>query len=116
MVYKGGCHCGRIAFEVEGDIDQVIDCNCSMCMKRGSLLWFVPRQSLHLSTPEENLGTYHFNTGRIDHHFCDKCGIAPFSEGTHPASGAKMAAVNARCLEGIELSALKVSHVDGRSH
>ena len=113
MRYRGGCHCGRIAFEVEGDIERLLECNCSLCSKRGYLLWFVPRQQLHLSTPEADLATYRFNTKQIQHHFCPTCGCAPFGEGTDK-SGA-MAAVNVRCLEGVDLAALPVIQVDGRS-
>jgi hypothetical protein len=51
---------------------------------------------------------------RIKHHFCPTCGIAPFSEASDK-SGNPMAAVNARCLEGVEISALKVMPFDGRS-
>jgi hypothetical protein len=42
------------------------------------------------------------------------CGCAPFGEGADP-SGKMMAAVNARCLDDVDLSALKVGHFDGRS-
>lgn len=35
MNYKGSCHCGAVAFEVEGEIGQVIDCNCSICSRKG---------------------------------------------------------------------------------
>ncbi|MGR8981112.1 MAG: GFA family protein [Gammaproteobacteria bacterium] len=38
MKHKGSCHCGRIAFEAEGELEQVMDCNCSICSRRGSLL------------------------------------------------------------------------------
>jgi len=114
MIYKGGCHCGRIAFEVEGDIEQVVECNCSICSKRGYVLWFVPRGQLRLATPEADLATYTFNTGRIKHHFCHSCGCGPFSVGTDE-TGAATAAVNVRCLESIEPSALKVIPFDGRS-
>jgi hypothetical protein len=110
--YRGSCHCGRIAFEVDGTIEQVMDCNCSLCQRRGGLLWFVPRSALRLSTPEGDLSTYTFNKHMLQHHFCANCGIAPFSEGEH--KGAKMAAINARCLEGVELSRLKVVTYDGR--
>jgi hypothetical protein len=112
--YTGGCHCGKVAYEVEGEIEQVMDCNCSMCLKRGGLLWFVPRENFRLTTPEADLGTYHFNSGRIDHHFCPGCGIAPFSEGVHP-EGYRMAAVNVRCLDGVDLAALNIVPIDGRS-
>ena len=110
--YSGSCHCGRIAFEVDGTIDHVMDCNCSLCQRRGGLLWFVPRSALRLRTPEGDLSTYTFNRHVLKHHFCAKCGIAPFSEGE--SKGAKMAAINARSLEGVDLSKLKVVKYDGR--
>lgn len=114
MKYKGSCHCGNIRFEVEGDLDNVMDCNCSFCSKRGSLMWFVPRQQMHLKTPEENMSTYQFGAHTIKHHFCPKCGCAPFGEGTDRGGNA-MAAVNARCLEEVEVSELTVTPFDGRS-
>ena len=57
MNYKGSCHCGRVAFEVEGTIDRGLACNCSMCQRRGSLLWFSPRDKFHLTTPEADAAT-----------------------------------------------------------
>ncbi len=114
MIYKGSCHCGRVAFEVEGELAQVMDCNCSICSRKGALLWFVPRDRLRLLTPEENLATYTFGAHTINHRFCPECGIHPFGEGTDP-SGKRMAAINARCLEGVDLGSLAVTHFDGRS-
>ena len=114
MTHKGGCHCGRIAFEVDGDIAQVIECNCSICSRRGYLLWFVPRTQLRLATPESDLATYTFNKRVIRHHFCPTCGCAPFGLGKD-AKGVETAAVNVRCLEGVEPSSLKIVPFDGRS-
>jgi len=114
MTHTGGCHCGRIAFDVEGDIEQVIECNCSICTKRGSLLWFVPREQLHLKTPESDLATYTFNKRNILHHFCTHCGCAPFAYGADK-TGAKKAAVNVRCLDTVDPAALRVVPFDGRS-
>lgn len=113
MSYRGGCHCGRIAFEVEGEIDRVNDCNCSLCRARGYLLWFVPREQLRLETPETDLSTYRFNTHRIAHHFCPVCGVAPFAEGA--LNERPMAAVNVRCLQGVEPADLEIRQFDGRS-
>lgn len=113
MIYKGSCHCGNIAFEVEGDLEQVIECNCSICSKRGSLLWFVPRANFRLLTPAENYATYTFSKHKIKHHFCQKCGCAPFGEGANP-KGEAMAAINTRCLDGVELSTIKVRSFNGR--
>ncbi|MGH8692686.1 MAG: GFA family protein, partial [Burkholderiales bacterium] len=82
---KGSCHCGRIAFEVEGSPEEVLECNCSICSRKGSLLWFVPRDNLRLLTPEEQISTYMFNKHTIKHRFCPNCGIQPFGEATDPA-------------------------------
>ena len=52
MSYTGGCHCGKIAFEVDGTIDALADCNCTICAKHGYLHWFVGNDQLHLKTPQ----------------------------------------------------------------
>jgi hypothetical protein len=113
-IQKGSCHCGQIAFEVDGRPDGVLSCNCSICSRKGSLLWFVPRDSLRLLTPEDRMGTYEFNKHVIKHRFCPTCGIHPFGEGTDP-SGQRMAAINVRCLEGIDLASLPVQHFNGKA-
>lgn len=113
MTYQGGCHCGRIAFAVEGEIGTVLECNCSHCRPKGYLMWFVPRGQLHLQTPDTDYSTYTFNKHRIAHHFCPVCGVAPFADGEK--DGNKLAAVNVRCLRGVEPSALTIRQVDGRS-
>ena len=114
MNYKGSCHCGVVAFEVEGVLEGAMSCNCSMCQRKGSLLWFVPREKLRLLTPEGDARTYLFNKHVIKHRFCSTCGIHPFGEGTS-SDGRSMAAVNIRCLEGIDLESVPVQHFDGRS-
>jgi hypothetical protein len=114
MLFKGSCHCGKIAIEVEGELEQAMQCNCSICSRKGYLLWFVPRASMRLLTPDSDLATYLFNKHVIKHHFCPTCGCTPFCEGTGPA-GEAMAAINVRCLEGVDPSALKIISYDGRS-
>jgi hypothetical protein len=114
MKYRGSCHCGKVAYEVEGEIKSAMACNCSMCQRRGSLLWFVPREQLQVLTPEENAATYLFNKHVIRHRFCTTCGILPYAEGIDP-KGNQMAAVNVRCIEGIDLESVEVQHFDGRA-
>ena len=114
MKYKGSCHCGKIAFEAEGEIKAAMACNCSICSRKGSLLWFVPREQLTVLTPEKDIGTYTFNKQVIKHRFCQTCGIHPYGEGTDP-NGNKIAAVNLRCIEGIDLASVPVQNFDGRS-
>lgn len=114
MKHTGSCHCGNVRFEVEGEVDSGLACNCSMCSRRGSLLWFVPRERMKLLTPEPNAATYTFNQHVIRHRFCPKCGIHPYGEGKDPQGNA-MAAINLRCLEDFDLEAVKVVFYDGRS-
>ncbi|HET6655917.1 MAG TPA: GFA family protein [Gammaproteobacteria bacterium] len=114
MIHEGSCHCGKIAFEVEGDIKQVNDCNCSHCSRKGYLIWFTPRSQLRLKTPESDLSTYTFNRHAINHHFCSTCGCAPFGFGKD-RDGNELAAVNVRCLPDLDRSELEIKQVDGRS-
>ena len=114
MIYQGSCHCGKIAFEVEGELSGAMACNCSICLRKGSLMWFVPREQLRLLTPEANLATYTFNKHVVQHHFCPTCGIHPFGEGVDP-NGNRIAAINIRCLENLDLASVPVQNYDGRS-
>jgi len=112
--YKGSCHCGAVAFEVEGEIKEALACNCSICQRKGSLLWFVPREDLHLLSPEDAAGTYTFNKHAIRHRFCPTCGVHPYAEALDP-KGKPRAAINIRCIENIDLASIPVRHFDGRS-
>jgi hypothetical protein len=113
MLYKGSCHCGNVKFEAEGTIDGLLACNCSICQRKGALMWFIPRDNLKLLTLEEDQASYTFNKHVIQHRFCPKCGIHTYGEGTDPKGNA-VAAVNARALEEIDLDAFPVQHYNGR--
>jgi hypothetical protein len=110
--YRGGCHCGRISYEVTGALTVVEECNCSICAKKGYLHWIVERQAFRMITPQEHLATYSFNTGVAKHHFCAKCGVASFYI---PRSDPDKIDVNVRCLEGVDLASLKIDQFDGRN-
>jgi hypothetical protein len=114
MAYRGSCHCGKVAYEVEGEPESGLACNCSMCQRKGSLLWFVPKEKFRLLTPDGNASTYLFHKHVIRHRFCPECGIHPYAEATGP-NGVPTAAINLRCLEGLDLEKVPVQHFDGRS-
>ena len=114
MIYKGSCHCGDVAYSVEGELTGVMECNCSMCQRKGVKMWFVPRDKLKLATPESHTAVYLFNKQVIEHRFCKRCGIHAYGEGSDP-TGNRMAMVNVRCLADVDIDALPVKKFDGRS-
>ncbi len=114
MIQEGSCHCGKISYTVEGEIDQVIECNCSICRRNGYLLWFVPRDKVSLNTPESVMSTYTFNRHVIKHHFCPTCGASVFGM-AKDKDGADIVAVNIRCLPDLDLGSVKRVPFDGAS-
>ena len=113
MQYHGSCHCGKVKISFTGEFGPAISCNCSICARRGSLLWFAPRDSVQI-TGEDQLTSYTFNKHNIQHRFCKTCGILPFGEGTDP-QGNKTAAINIRCLDDFDFTKVPLHHYDGRS-
>lgn len=73
----------------------------------------MPRAHFELKNDAEALRSYRFHTHRIEHRFCVHGGTQPCAYGTD-VSGAEMAAVNVRCLEEVEIAALKRQPYDGR--
>jgi hypothetical protein len=113
MPIRGSCHCGRIAFTFDAAPTEAIECNCSICRMRGSVLTAMDPGEFSLATPREDIATYTFNTHNIQHRFCPVCGVAPFAEGTHPNGGA-MVVVNLRCTE-VDLDSVIRMPFDGAS-
>lgn len=113
MKYTGSCHCGKIAFEVEGELKNAMACNCSICQRKGVLMWFVPAAQVQLLTPRERLSTYLFNKHVIKHHFCNICGIHPFGEASDK-EGNPTFAINIRCLENIDPLAVPSQVYNGK--
>lgn len=112
-VSLGGCHCGAIAFRLRWDDEMdIIDCNCSICRKKGFLHLIVPEENFELLNGGESLVEYRFNTGVAIHKFCRQCGIHAFySPRSHPDS----VDVNLRCVEDVDVSSLNVVVFDGQN-
>ncbi len=111
-IYDGGCLCGRVRFRVTGTLDEVSDCNCSMCTKKGIVHWIMPRSQFELLSGEGDLTTYQFNTKVARHTFCRHCGIHPFYV---PRSDPDKIDVNVRCLDGVDLASVRLRTFDGRN-
>ena len=113
--YAGGCHCGKVRFEVTLDLaEPAITCNCSMCGRSGTMLRFVPAGSFKLLSGADVLTDYRFNSKVINHLFCSVCGIKAFASGTSK-DGSETRAINVRCLDDVDLQGVATRHVDGKS-
>ncbi len=113
MKHTGGCHCGKVRYEVETDLGSVITCNCSHCGKKGLLLAFVPESQFTLLSGEDRLTGYRFNKKIIRHLFCKECGVQSFSRGAGPHG--PTVALNVRCLDDVDLDALTLTKYDGKN-
>jgi hypothetical protein len=112
VTHRGGCHCGRVRFEVLAPANiQVADCNCSVCSKFGYLHLIVPAERFKLISGRDSLTTYTFNTGIAQHHFCSVCGVKSFYV---PRSHPDGFSVNARCLDAGTIESMSVAPFNGR--
>jgi len=111
VVHAGGCHCGRVRFEVTAPASiSVAECNCSICAKSAYLHLIVPKSRFRLLQGEEFLTNYRFNTGVAQHLFCKVCGIKSFYV---PRSHPDGISVNARCLDPGTVEHMEVRPFDG---
>lgn len=110
--HTGGCHCGRVRFEVDAPARlEVADCNCSMCAKAGYLHLIVPAERFRLIQGRDALTTYTFNTGIAQHLFCRYCGVKSFYV---PRSHPDGISVNARCIDSDSIESMSVRPFDGQ--
>ena len=110
---SGGCHCGRVRFEIEIP-DRVIvhRCNCSICQKSGYMHLIVTADRFLLLQGEDSLVEYQFHTGVARHLFCGTCGIKSFYV---PRSHPDSYSVNLNCVEVPEDVELSIADFDGRN-
>ena len=120
MKIKGSCHCGATAFEVSAVPENVTQCTCSFCSKRGALWAYYTPSQFRLATPAANLSTYRWGSKTIKHHFCGTCGCGTFTETPDWSTGEPdfdnpKVSVNARLFDDFDLDAVEVVVIDGRN-
>jgi len=113
--YTGGCHCGKVRYEVDMELGSVLSCNCSHCGMKGLLLSFVPAGSFRLLSGEDALTEYRFNKKQIEHLFCSTCGVESFAYGMDKEAN-RIATINVRCLDNVDTAQLEVVPFDGKSY
>ncbi|HET7832160.1 MAG TPA: GFA family protein [Gallionella sp.] len=112
--YQGGCHCGRVRFEIETELTRATECNCSICMKKGALHHRVAPERFRLLSGPASLTLYQSGTKIARHWFCRHCGIHTHS---NPRAAPDMVSVNLRCLDDFETEKdnIEIRQFDGRN-
>lgn len=113
-IRQGGCHCGEVRFEIETELSKAIECNCSICTKKGALLHRVPPERFRLLSGRDALTLYQSGTMIAKHWFCKHCGMHAFN---HPRAAPELYSVNIRCLDDFhELrDGIEIVPFDGRN-
>jgi hypothetical protein len=111
ITYTGGCHCGAVRYQIQVEKPEAVDCNCSICSKKGFIHLIIPESRFMLLQGADALSTYTFNTGIAKHHFCRHCGIHSFYR---PRSHPQDYDVNLRCLDGNAIDLFQITPFDGQ--
>ena len=115
MKYVGGCHCGAVRFELESEpITTACMCNCSICSRRRVRMssGYYPPGAITIEAEKGALAVYRWGDHMVNHYFCARCGVYPFHDATTAPGHYR---VNLGCVEGLDLDALAVTMLDGRS-
>lgn len=111
MKYTGSCHCGSIKFEIDSDLEKIVQCNCSICIKRNAKMIMIPKENFKLLEGSEHLSLYQFNTEIAKHFFCKKCGIYTHHNRKSDPNGM---GVNLGCIDDVDPMEFAVIQFDGK--
>ncbi|MGB0922039.1 MAG: GFA family protein [Alphaproteobacteria bacterium] len=115
---EGTCHCGAVKWQAPNNVlgetgNEAYLCNCSLCRRKQQITAVVPKRYFTLVHGEDNLSCYQWNKHIAKHWFCKTCGVY-----THHQRRAdpNTIGLNLACVEGIDLNALTIKSIDGKSY
>lgn len=108
--YHGSCHCGAVTFTIRTDPGYSVRCDCSICRRQGAIMLRCDHNDLAIETGRECLTEYRFGTNVAIHYFCDRCGVYTFHKMRKLPD---KYAINAGCVEGVEVSDLHPIFIEG---
>ena len=109
MKYNLKCHCGNVQLEVETDLENIKQCNCSICKRKNAKMNLIPKDSIKIIKGKDNLSTYKFNTMKAQHFFCKTCGIYTHHNRRTDPNGV---GINIGCIDEIDPFKYEASFVD----
>ena len=100
--YYGSCHCGKVKFEAEAELNKGVVCDCTICKRKGAVMALISKEQLTITAGEDNLSHYQFNTNIAKHYFCKTCGIYTH----HRRRRDDGFGINTGCIEGFSVEDL----------
>ena len=112
------CHCGEIEIHInlKKEINELMRCNCSMCIRKGAITAIIDKKDLKVVKGMDKLKCYQFKTKVAKHYFCSICGIQTHNLRRRDPN---TYGINVACIDDIstkELFNFKVRINDGRNH
>lgn len=105
------CHCGAVRLEVEVAPEELLECNCSICRRYGTLWAYYSPKQVRFLGDESATQIYLRGERKLEFHHCKTCGCT-----THwaPVDKARdRMGVNARLMEPSAVAGIRVRHFDG---
>ena len=122
--YDASCHCGTIRFRFQSEeITTGLRCNCSICVRRGGVVSrrYYAADSITEIQGADHLSLHRFGDEDMSHCFCPTCGVSPFSliaklppsyQGSARVGDRR---INLGCVHDLDVFALELTLVDGKS-
>ncbi|EHK44037.1 uncharacterized protein TrAtP1_008502 [Trichoderma atroviride] len=104
--YKGSCHCGAFAYEIDlTELKTVVDCDCSFCSRKGNLYFLTSKEDNFrvVKGSEESLTSYTFGPGNKIHKFCPNCATSMLSRMPNGPPHLQLL-LNVRAIQGIDIN------------
>ena len=94
------CHCKEVKIELKLDkgLEELVRCNCSLFIKRGSIMAKIKLNNLKIIKGVGKLKLYKFGKNKAEHFFCSICGIYTHHDRRSDPNGA---AINIGCIDAI---------------
>jgi len=109
MIYKLNCHCRTVEIQVDTDLDNIKQCNCSICKRKNAKMNLIPKDSIKIVKGKNNLSSYKFNTMKAEHFFCKTCGIYTHHNRRNDPNGV---GINIGCIDEIDSFQYEAGLVD----
>lgn len=109
--WKLSCTCRAVQFEVDAELENLLECNCWVCQRAAFIHWRVPGKAITNLTEGRALASWVWRDLWGSNLFCPTCGTGILRTGYSEGR----VSVNARCLVGVDIFELKIDRrYDGR--